>query len=341
MLNQPGQVFFSRPFPINNSPMDLVTANTILRHPLYYLTYGQDDRVQCIYSWSVCPSGEPRSYICRIYLDSDGRWMVVLHGTIHHNHHLVSSGDCYFYMFDVNRRLLLRLVLPDNVVKLVELYVDFEVALKEICHKNNLGYGGSCPRSPIQPTNAPSLGHFDFEPMQSLAATLTTQSHLAFFSESAVIPDVPPLDTFYREDLEARSTPAATPDEGTFISQWLLGDPNASKSDFDSARTVLMKVPEQIKTQDEAMKFVREFVGGLSKGVRRPRVTCSMCRGCKRSKRWEARPSNLERHLLAHLGIKCFSCKGCDKRFTTNDQLKRHSQKCHLNLAEFEPGPST
>ncbi|CAE6403401.1 unnamed protein product [Rhizoctonia solani] len=78
----------------------------------------------------------------------------------------------------------------------------------------------------------------------------------------------------------------------------------------------------------EAVKyFLKEALGHLDKKVRE--VKCSLCKNKKADKLWNVKPSNLERHILGHLGIKDYPCNTCAIGFTTKDQLKKHTEKKH------------
>ncbi|KAF8749126.1 hypothetical protein RHS01_10327 [Rhizoctonia solani] len=99
---------------------------------------------------------------------------------------------------------------------------------------------------------------------------------------------------------------------------------------------VSLFIPDHLRTLEDVKAFLASALnsGDLDRGTRR--VRCSLCwnKRHKKDNLWEVKPSNLERHILAHLGIKCFHCRvnGCEGAFTTKDQLKKHTAKKHMDV---------
>ncbi|CAE6464635.1 unnamed protein product [Rhizoctonia solani] len=97
-----------------------------------------------------------------------------------------------------------------------------------------------------------------------------------------------------------------------------------------------LDVPRSLKTRRAVKRFLTSALETLPKGVRG--VKCSLCKKKKAGKVWNVKPSNLERHIFSHLGIKVFRCLDCPITFTTNDQMRRHMEKNHP-IIEKSPKP--
>ncbi|CAE7159675.1 unnamed protein product [Rhizoctonia solani] len=98
-------------------------------------------------------------------------------------------------------------------------------------------------------------------------------------------------------------------------------------------------LPERLSSSEEVKVFISDALssGEIDKGVRH--VKCSLCKNKRAARIWEIKPSNLERHICTHFGIKGYKCivPDCSMQFTTKDQWKKHIEKKHPALA----GPST
>ncbi|KEP54161.1 hypothetical protein V565_021050 [Rhizoctonia solani 123E] len=101
---------------------------------------------------------------------------------------------------------------------------------------------------------------------------------------------------------------------------------------IDAQGNITLDVPRSLKDRDAVKMFLEKALAELSKSVRM--VKCSLCRNNKAKKDWHVKPSNLERHILAHLRIKDHHCTGCKEEFTTKDQMTKHIKKKHPAMTE-------
>ncbi|CAE6456261.1 unnamed protein product [Rhizoctonia solani] len=91
-----------------------------------------------------------------------------------------------------------------------------------------------------------------------------------------------------------------------------------------------MNVPLAIRATEDAIKhYVQDLKQQLGKHVNT--VICSLCflEPNRRTHTQNAKPSNLERHLFSHFGVKIFGCFGCLEEFTTRDQAAKHAKGRH------------
>ncbi|CAE7225518.1 unnamed protein product [Rhizoctonia solani] len=104
----------------------------------------------------------------------------------------------------------------------------------------------------------------------------------------------------------------------------------------NEAGEVTLIVPERLHSRHEVKNFVSDALnsGEIDKSVRE--VKCSLCKNKNYTKFWHIKPSNIERHILTHFGIKTYRClvPDCGTIFTTKDQLKKHIERRHPGSAE-------
>ncbi|CCO29219.1 hypothetical protein BN14_03224 [Rhizoctonia solani AG-1 IB] len=152
-----------------------------------------------------------------------------------------------------------------------------------------------------------------------------------------------PFDNDFNSPLDSDcATPTQSSDTSSDVSVDIY-DPSALKADqviqdqtcfsAEEGETWRLNVPD-LKTKDEVKHFLEIALPQLDKKVRE--VKCSLCEKKKVDKLWKVKPSNLERHILGHLGIKTFECPTCGALFTTKDQEKKHTEKKHTGLQEVD-----
>ncbi|CUA76320.1 hypothetical protein RSOLAG22IIIB_12206 [Rhizoctonia solani] len=103
----------------------------------------------------------------------------------------------------------------------------------------------------------------------------------------------------------------------------------------DTRGNIILNVPRTLENRDAVDSFLGQALPQLDKRVRR--IKCSLCKNKKADRKWGVKPSNLQRHILAHLGIKDHHCLrfGCGETFTTKDQMIKHMKKKHPALAKW------
>ncbi|CUA67050.1 hypothetical protein RSOLAG22IIIB_02968 [Rhizoctonia solani] len=261
-----------------------------------------------------------RGYVWHIYLDDQHRWMIKLEGTVRHGPHLRALNGYYYHMSDFNYRFILRLVKPHDDLEVVELHADWDAVLGMFYRSNGQDMLQFMPQVPNVPLAEPICD----EPFYLSGVTSDIQPHFPVASP-VIIPDLPPLDSSYHTGLETQITRVESIE--TALTPW---SSTSSAGEACTNPSVVMAVPDLNKTKEDVMSFVTDFLRGLNKGVRR--VACSRCRGEKRNKLWDIKPSNLTRHLFSHFQIKGFPCDKCNRRFTTKHQLTLHLTKQHPDI---------
>ncbi|CUA76321.1 hypothetical protein RSOLAG22IIIB_12207 [Rhizoctonia solani] len=70
----------------------------------------------------------------------------------------------------------------------------------------------------------------------------------------------------------------------------------------DTRGNITLNVSRTLENRDAVESFLEQALPQLDKSVRR--IKCSLCKDKKADREWGVKPSNLRRHILAHLGIK-------------------------------------
>ncbi|CCO32333.1 hypothetical protein RSOLAG1IB_04362 [Rhizoctonia solani AG-1 IB] len=152
-----------------------------------------------------------------------------------------------------------------------------------------------------------------------------------------------PFDSDFNSPLDSVcTTPTQSTDTSSDVSVDTY-DPSALKVDQATQDQTCFSAEEggawrlnipDLKTEDDVKHYLEISLPQLDEGVRE--VKCSLCEKKKVDKLWKVKRSNLERHILGHLGIKIFECPTCRARFTTKDQEKKHAEKNHTGRQEVD-----
>ncbi|KAJ1306981.1 hypothetical protein OPQ81_007961 [Rhizoctonia solani] len=305
------------PLPNIPYPPSSVQGAGWFEHPRYFVNKGGDGTQQ-VFCWSLSLyNGSVIHYLWRVYQ----RHQFVL--VEYHEHHGPTPFGAGGYVFDS--------ISPHNRA----LWAPFKstspfvsprapVVLHPQPQPEWFGSNHSAPAS-----NPGTLAQVPSNPLSKVIDN---------FSEGILDLYVDPGDMF----LNPMSTPSthysdASSDVSAATDESILDaseaeettrDPSQSFS-VDEDGSIMLLVPDSLKTRKAVKRFISGALGELAKGGRN--VKCSLCKLKKRNpnKLWDVKPSNLERHILAHLGIKDYECPICPTKFTTKDQMKKHIDKNH------------
>ncbi|CUA70916.1 hypothetical protein RSOLAG22IIIB_09183 [Rhizoctonia solani] len=182
-------------------------------------------------------------------------------------------------------------------------------------------------------TGSPTMAHYGFQypstynaiyspilPSETPVHAQSTNTIVSPVTQPAVVP--------------TSQFPPAHPEPVSFVHRAPI-DPGHSNDTGPNVPTTEVRMDVRLvinPTKAAIEDYVREFKKTLSRHVKK--VTCSMCllEATRRTTQHSTKPTNLERHLFSHFGVKPFMCTGCSKSFTTKDQKVRHRCDCAGNL---------
>ncbi|KAH7327713.1 hypothetical protein B0J17DRAFT_218539 [Rhizoctonia solani] len=304
-------------------PLSSVQDAGWFEHPMYFVDEGSDGKRQVL-CWSVSTYTEGViHYVWHVYWSSHFDLAFGLCQLIrHHGSTSFKAGNYLFATLTPDRRAVWRIVNPPN--DLVSPHVPVNLHSKPQMHW--FGSNSVPTTNLVAQLHAPPPPYSAYQPADNLPQDVPDHCinlEDMYFS-SVSTPHAQNSDA--SSDASSPETPETedvTWDSGRYFS-------------IDESGVVTLIVPGHLRDQQAVKDFIVEALnsGQLGKSVRK--VKCSRCKNKKAKKFWDIKPSNLERHILAHLGIKCFYCPvyGCVSEFTTKDQRKKHVENKHPILAE-------
>ncbi|KDN40897.1 hypothetical protein RSAG8_07765, partial [Rhizoctonia solani AG-8 WAC10335] len=292
--------------------------------PMYFVDGGKDG-IQHVFCWSLSVyKGGDINYLWRVYWNFHSEPILALCQRFQALGSPTFATDGYlFHTQSPDCRAMWREIKPPTIFSPSLA----DVALHTTIHLNWFGSSslGSNINPPTQPS-VPALPGYTYQTTDDLAQSgsdLYVSPADTFFS-FAPTPSSQPSDTSSDVSVDACNPGDSEAEQAT-------QDPRAYFY-TDEQGKITLDVPCSLKDRDAVKLFLGKALEDLGKNARQ--VKCSLCKNKKANKEWHVKPSNLERHILAHLGIKDNQCPECGEAFTTKDQMSKHIQKKHPGLAK-------
>ncbi|CAE6502151.1 unnamed protein product [Rhizoctonia solani] len=289
-------------------------------YPAYFVDEGSDGTRQ-VFCWSVSTyTGGTIHYVWRVYQNFRSELAFGLYEQFrHHGPTPFGTGDYLFITLTLDRRAAWKIVKPPN--NLISPHVP--MALYSIPQLHWFGSYSASTVNLMTQLHAPPPPYSVYKPVDSVPQNAPgLYVNLAGMSSNAASsPPVQFSDASSDASVDAFSPDASENEDATWDSGRYFST--------DEAGVATLIVPGHLKSQQAVKDFITSALssGELGAGVRE--VKCSRCKNNKTKKSWDIKPSNLERHILAHLNIKCHICTICLDGFTTKDQMKKHMAKKH------------
>ncbi|EUC55650.1 hypothetical protein RSOL_125840 [Rhizoctonia solani AG-3 Rhs1AP] len=298
-----------------------VQAAGWFRSPMYFVD-GEEDGVQHVFCWSLSEYKGTVNYLWRVCWNFHSEPVLALCQRFQEHESLPLTINGYlFYTLGPDRRAMWREVKPPTVYhsSLASVALHLSIQLSWF-GSSSLGSSVNWPDQP---------------PVSALPDyTYQTTENLVQGSDFYVSPADTPLSS-------EPTLPSQLSDTSSDVSAGVLHSPDDSEVEqfqgsrpyfyTDAQGNVTLDVPRSLKDRDAVKLFLEKAFAELSKSVRM--IKCSLCNNNKVKKDWHVKPSNLERHILAHLRINDHHCPGCKEAFITKDQMVKHIKKKHPALA--------
>ncbi|CAE6464114.1 unnamed protein product [Rhizoctonia solani] len=298
-----------------------VQAAGWFRNPMYFVDRGKDE-VQHVFCWSLPDyKGSGLNYLWRVCLNFHSEPALALCQRFQEREPFSLATNGYlFYTLDSDSRAIWRAVKPMTTYS--SPLVD--VALHPSIQPNWFGSSslGTNVNWPTQPP-VPALLDYTYPPTDSLVQGIADSY---FGPADTPFSSEPILSSQFSETSSDVSVEVYSPSD---FEAEQFQDPRPYFYTNEQGN-ITLDVPRFLKDRDAVKVFLENALAELGKSVRK--VKCSLCKNNKAKKKWDVKPSNLERHILAHLGIKDNHCSDCNESFTTKDQMKKHMTKKHAAL---------